>query len=276
MSRRISNVAQESQNTDSLYDYFYLDTNRIKSLIAQLDNGRVLISFKSAKSSSDKSAHTASAKIPFVTAGVSGEDSASKNSERTYDPSFNHPFDLLSVLQERNLLKNSLSECSLGDIVLINGKMSLFDAKMVIDAFPFIKKMMGTVLGGKGKPDKDTQNAIKHSTDMLSLLPQTTQIDFLDTEENPVWMSVDASNLSISTGDIALKYGPNIPGSWYILGILDAKPENNSTSDTDTPMSYGSDFKAGFAPMLGMIKQMAGRPDNNYGITPIIIFRAIQ
>ena len=70
MSRRISNVAQESQNTDSLYDYFYLDTNRIKSLIAQLDNGRVLISFKSAKSSSDKSSHTASAKIPFVTAGV--------------------------------------------------------------------------------------------------------------------------------------------------------------------------------------------------------------
>lgn len=275
MSRRISNVAQESQSTDSLYDYFYLDTNRIKSLIAQLDNGRVLISLKSAKSSSDKISNTASAKIPFVSAGTTGEDSVSRSNERTYDPSFNHPIDLLSVLQERSLLKNSLSGCSLGDIVLINGKMSIFDAKMAIDAFPFLKKMMGTIFDSK-KSDRETQNALKHSTDMLAMLPQTTQIDFLDTEGNSVWMSVDTSNLSISTGDIVLKYGANISGSWYMLGIVDAKPSDDPLADADSHALYGSEFKAGFAPMFEMIKQMAGRPNDNFGITPIIIFKAIQ
>lgn len=266
----------ESQNTDLLYDYFYLDSERIKFLISQLNNGGIQISFKTVKSSSDKSSQNASAKIPFVQAGLSSEDSASKSSEKSFDSTFSHPLNLLSVLQEQGMLKNSLSECNLGDIVVINGAMGVFDTKMVVDAFPFIKKIMGTAIKEKGKkPDKDTQNTLKHSTDILSLLPTSTQIDFKDTENNAVWMSVNAQNLSINTGDIVLKYGSSIPGSWYVLGVVDAKPDEQQIDD-NTDHIVGSGLKSGFSQMFDIIKTIAGRPCNAYGMTPVIIFRSIS
>ncbi|NBM11000.1 MULTISPECIES: DUF6414 family protein [unclassified Proteus (in: enterobacteria)] len=270
---------QESQSIDLLYDYFYQDSGRIKSLISQMDHGGLQISFKTVKTSSDKSSHNASVKIPFVKAGLSAEDSATKSSEKSYDSTFNHPLNLLSILQKNEMLKTSLSTCALGDVVLINGSISVFDTKMAVDAMPFLKKMMATVNGSnKGKRDKEMENAIKHSVDMFSILPTSTQIDLVDTEKNSVWMSVDANNLTINTGDIVLKYGAKIPGTWYMLGIVDAKPDaqyNDNDNFIDNAIHH-NDLKSGFAEMFDLIKSMAGRPNEAYGITPIIIFRSVS
>ncbi|MEY0399757.1 hypothetical protein AB7W17_23025, partial [Providencia rettgeri] len=118
----------------------------------------------------------------------------------------------------------------------------------------------------------------KHSVDLFSLLPTSTQIDLIDTEHNSVWMSVDAHNLSIKTDDIVLKYGSKIPGTWYMLGIVDAKPdEQYHENDNFFGNSiHHNDLKKGFTEMFDIIKTMAGRPNNAFGITPVIIFRSVS
>lgn len=265
-------MVQESQNTDSLYDYFYLDQARICSLISQITSGGIQISFKETKSISDKSSQQCSAKIPFLTSTLSGEDGISKSNERLYDSSFGHPLELLSILQEKGRLNSDLKKTNLGDLVIINGIMSVFDTKMIADSFPLLKKMINNT--NNGSQAKKEREHINNAAEIMKIIPTSPQIDFTDTEKNSVWMSVNSDNLKINTSDIVLKYGAKIPGTWYVVGIIDAKPDSNIDDNDDLSLNNNY-LKSSFSNLFEAIRNMFGRPQNAYGITPIIIFRAI-
>lgn len=58
-------------------------------------------------------------------------------------------------------------------------------------------------------------------TDALKAMPRTIHAHFI-TEEDFLWSSLKATDLTIPTSDLTLKYGGVIPGQWRVVYILDA------------------------------------------------------
>jgi len=59
-------MAQDSQNTDSLFDYFYVDKERISALTAQLFESGVLNNVKQTALESEKDLKEIKAGLPII------------------------------------------------------------------------------------------------------------------------------------------------------------------------------------------------------------------
>lgn len=272
---------QDSQSIDSLFDYFYVDKERVSALTAQLFPSGVLNTIKQTSSESENDLKELKGGIPLVGVRSNASEAWSRGQERTFDSSWSLPLNLLDKLSETARMKTSLHESNLGDLVLMKGMMKIFDAQMVHLCMPIIKKIKLNEL----KNEKNTQvkNALKreisdleNAEEMVKILPPTTHIDFADSCGNLSWMSVEPSNLTTTLSDVSLKYGPFIPGEWYILGIVDAYADDAKVDNPDAPYpEVSNDLKRGMEPMLLMMRTLMGRPLGSFGITPLIIFRGV-
>lgn len=274
-------TAQDSQSIDSLFDYFYVDKERVSALTAQLFPSGVLNSVKQTSTESENDLKELKGGIPLVGMRSNASEAWSRGQERIFDSSWSLPLNLLDKLSETGRMKTSLHEAKLGDLVLMKGMMKIFDAQMVHLCMPIVKKIKQNEL----KSEKNTQvkNALKQELSglddaeaMVKILPPTTHIDFADSSGNLSWMSVEPTNLTTTLSDVSLKYGPFIPGEWYILGIVDAYADDTKVDNPDAPYpTVSNDLKRGMEPMLLMMRGLMGRPTGSYGITPLIIFRGL-
>ena len=60
-----------------------------------------------------------------------------------------------------------------------------------------------------------------------------------------------------------------------MVGLIDALPVL-SENESYLPLFPDNPIKDGLTTMLDGIKDMAGRDNNSYGMTPLIIFRTIK
>lgn len=271
---------QDSQSTASLYDYLYIDRERINALTAQLFSTGVLTSVKQSQADADNSANQVKFKIPFVEGGLTAGETISRAQERLFDSSWSLPLNLLDKLSETGRIKKSIGEAKLGDLVLVNGMMKIFDAEMVHQFMPTFKKLKQSEFKNERNATKksslrDEISGLENAEEMVKFLPKSTQIDFADSEGNQIWLSVNPENLTIGSGDIALKYGPLIPGEWYILGFVDAYADDRLDNPNAPYPSNINAMKSAMDDMLMIIKMLLGRSDGSYGMTPLMIFRAV-
>ncbi|HDX5738004.1 TPA: hypothetical protein ROS75_002150 [Yersinia enterocolitica] len=271
---------QGSRTTASLFDYLYIDKDRVSALTAQLFSTGVITSVKQSSSESDSNKKDVKFKVPIISGGLSAGEAVSRTQERMFDSSWSLPLNLLDKLSETGRIKRNLDEAKLGDLVLVSGMMKVFDAHMVHQFMPTFKKLkLSEIKNEKSATKKNSMKEevknFENAEEMIKFLPLSTQIDFADSDGNQIWMSVEPSNLTIGMGDIALKYGPFIPGEWNILGFVDAYP-GDRLDNPDAPYpSNINDLKAAMDSMLLIIKSLMGRSDSSYGMTPLMIFRAV-
>ncbi|CAI1747039.1 Uncharacterised protein [Serratia marcescens] len=272
---------QESQNTNSLYDYLYIDRERISALTAQLFSTGVITSVKQSSQESDSLKKDAKIGIPLVAGALSAAEAVSRSQERFFDSSWSLPLNLLDKLSEQGRIRRSLEGARLGDLVLVSGMMKIFDANMVHQFMPTFKKIkLAEIKNAKSQSIKNSLKeevkGLEAAEEMVKFLPTSSQIDFADSEGNQIWMSVNPSNLTIGMGDIALKYGPFIPGEWHILGFLDAYADDQKLDNPDAPYPHNlNDLKSAMDSMLLIIKTLMGRVTGSFGMTPLIIFRTV-
>ncbi|WP_447879925.1 DUF6414 family protein [Serratia fonticola] len=271
---------QDLRNTDSLYDYLYIDKDRVSSLTAQLFSTGVITSVKQSSQESDSDTKEVNIKIPLLGGRLSAGEAVSRTQERLFDSSWSLPLNLLDKLSEEGRIKKDISSAKLGDLVILTGMMKLFDAKMVHQFMPAFKRLKlaevksATSSVIKNQLKEEVKN-LENAEEMVKFLPISTQIDFADSQGNLIWMSVDPNNLTIGNGDLALKYGPFMPGEWHVIGFIDAYPDGRlDNPDAPYPTSY-SDLKNGFDSMLVIIKTLMGRGEKYYGMTPLMIFRTV-
>ena len=87
-------------------------------------------------------------------------------------------------------------------------------------------------------------------------------------------MTINRDFLTINPDDMFLKYGGKIPGEWFVVGLIDALPEEHENNNNlNFPINP---LKDGISEMLNAIKALAGRGDDSYGITPLVIFRKMN
>ena len=74
------------------------------------------------------------------------------------------------------------------------------------------------------------------------------------------------------------KHGITVPGTWYMLAILDALAEDVGVGDEWLDRAAGTpDNIAGVGILTSVLefRKIFGRPLNSYGVTPLAIFREI-
>lgn len=254
-------MEHESQDTDLLYDFLYIDTKRASTLITQLYAPGIVTSIKHISSEAESKHKSGGVDVKVANGSFSVEEAINHTQEKLFDASWSLPINLLDKLSESNLIASGITDRKLGNLVLIRGKISFFDISFLQKSIPFMEKLLFGQM-----PKKPNQKKIKPEdlqivdgltlgmvSSLLDIVPDTLQIDFIDDNKNNIWMTIDKKNFTINPDDMVLKYGSKIPGEWYALGLVDALPEasdENDENDNDT----SNPLKDGLKQILSGIK----------------------
>src|SRR5260370_31323998 len=101
-----------------------------------------------------------------------------------------------------------------------------------------IKSQSGAVsksqLHKKGKsPLEIASSSGALGIELTGLFPMTVQSTIYD-ESGSVWCTLRNDSLTIPAEDILLQHGTNIAGKWSLLGVLDARPKQETDNADDT------------------------------------------
>jgi len=298
----------EPQN-DSVYDFLYHDTKRIGSLLAQFDDAGHLQQIR--QSESAKKGHrrgyklTAGANVPIVGGGNVGfekapHDEGSEASERIYDPLWSNALTLLDYLGEANLINRDLTTASLGQFVIASGALSVLNAGMLVKLWEspdvratairnatqtakaqFAINPQNALLKGQARQTAEKaliDQADANAKEVLALLPQLQHAaQCTVTGANfSVWSSLLAEGMITSAADLSMKHGADIPGTWHLLGILDAQPNPIPPQIPilpNTPPQHMGNLIRNFA---NVGRRILGRSEAAFGMTALLLFREIS
>ena len=278
-------MAQDLQNIESIFDFFYLDNPKIKSFYAQLNGLGALNSLKQTSQITDIRKLEANATVPLVAGGKMGTDhSAQTSSEHQYDGLPTMPREMINRLDELGFIHRELTENMLGNLVLLEGRLGVVDigvSKELINPALNVHikdllkeketKQLGQTLKNNQKDMVDFIKALPFSLE-ARLLVETGQIgeDGIKLADE-VWMTLDREEVINSPHDLNFKHGQFLAGKWYVLGVLDALPFDGFTFNTEE-----NEFREGISTLIKLMKEMVGRPETAYGLTPIAIFRVLR
>lgn len=263
-------MAQDSQSTDYVYDYIYLDSLRLTSYLSQIDANGVLTSIKQSRGIQEDAKELTSMGITMSNRYTQENNATTqKEVERNFDANIATLYAVIDKLDELGFIGREISNAGLGQMVLVSGALALREIRTILKLWEPAFNMSKMLGSGDKLP---TPKQSKVITDLLAALPHTLLM-ILQSDQYSMWATLEEANLKINADDITLKHGASIAGKWHILGILDALPDN---ATDNSYVSFNNDILDNLKEFLTAIKQLIGRPSNSYGITPIAIFRTVQ
>lgn len=273
----------------SIFDFIYLDTNKIHSYYAQLTDGLPNQKKISNKDSKVRSARTVVGSTQVALAEGAGVNSQEESFESMMDMSHVLPRDIINLLDEHKLIAKKLGANNLGRLVLVKGLLHMFDVgsfnKLSTPILKITERNLGTEVFRQtlGNVDDEFVQSIK---DILASYPARIQanIQVMGEKVNHyAWMSLDEDLFTSGYIDFSLKHNQASIEDFFVLGILDAIPSQFQDTNVKANRDALID-KVSQSMSLGLFGSVAtnalnnfiGRPDNFYGITPICIFRKID
>lgn len=270
-------MAQESPNTESLFDFLYIDTYRIKSYYAQLTGYGALSTLKMSDNTVVTKSKEATVGMPTITGGkLSHANAITSLGERSYDPMPSMPSDIINRLDELGFIGRQLHENHLGKLVLLSGRLGISDISLLKDASDAILKQMAeeksqlAEIKNRKKVYEQEIKANKHIFDFLKQIPYSLEARLLFNGDE-VWMTLNRDEIIGNAYEINFKHGDFLSGDYYVLGILDAVPNDDYSN-----ISHQTQLKIAMSVMTKELKNLMGRPSSCYGMTPIAIFRVIK
>lgn len=270
-------MAQDLPNIRSIFDFLYVDTYRIKSYYAQLTGFGALSGLKMSDNTVMTQLKEASIGVPTVTGGkLSHTDMVTNAGERSYDPMPSMPSDVINRLDELGFIEHHLSPDNLGRLVLLSGKLGISDISLLKDASDALLKQVAedkasleNNLNKRKKIYDQEIKANKHIFDFLKQIPYSLEARLL-LNGDEVWMTLNREEIIGSAYEINFKHGDFLSGNYYVLGVLDATPNDDYSNH-----QHQNELRVAMSSMTQELKKLMGRPNSCYGITPIAIFRVI-
>ncbi|MEG8025069.1 hypothetical protein QP162_12720 [Sphingomonas aurantiaca] len=303
-----SERTEESSNDRSVFDFLYNDSRRVASYLSQFEGGhltQLTRSNETGSSTSEQSGRDFSLGVTRVLGGGSRSsetegESAKEGLVRTFDPYWTNARAFLDFLNERDLIENDIWDASMGQFVLVRGKLAILDLASMqsVWSMPLFKKMMGEHLNAEeasssenrqqrrsqpkpgGKDPFDSQPTIvRLAMELLPSFPHSTVASIMG-EFWSTWSTLSAEHLVGSPSDLMLKHGNKIAGEWAMLGVLDALPDGDDSAIDEVDKyllglqesNIVAQASLGLTPVMRMV---AGRPPQSFGMTPLLIFRDI-
>ena len=296
-----SNVPADQQESDSVFDFLYQDARRVGSCLAQLNPGGLVQSVKQQNLTEETGGVDASVSAganAIVARAGTGLSTRYGNTnrdsiERTFDPFWTNAVDLLNLLESRQLLHRDITSAGIGKFVLVTGRLGIIDfsqLKLVWDIPELRALCEKSIADGLGPSDAALTFFPKHKNNkeqaakafaklivtVFQSLPETIQGRLSDGNDRLFYFTLNDAGLVSSPTELLLKHGLAIGGEWSIMGILDALPGPRSFEEPGVVASLGLEGNPLTILLGGMqgILQQAGKPDEAYGLSPLLIFRS--
>ncbi len=218
---RAKSVVSES---GKLIDFLYVDKERADSLISQIQNGTLR--------SVTKTVGTSEGSLSSAKVGISGTGGSMEVSNRSkeeaaeqYDPYHSQLLELLNDLGLSPLYV--LPAYCEGSLAILRAQIKIRDVASMKAVVPIMLKHQSMFLG---HPDKNMKEILKITQEFLEKMPDSISLS-LSVAGDKANGVLKESGLSISCSDLTRMYGANIPGEWFVLGILDysAAPAQNQS-----------------------------------------------
>lgn len=271
----MQNVEPDSQATDFLFDFLYVDKVRVASWFAQLFNEGVLTGLKNSTVTSESSATRVEGGIAAIAkAGASLNGSLTEQQEHSYSTEWSLPLTLLDTLDGRGFIHRDAQRATVGSMVLVSGEMQLTDVGMLQRIWdPSIKIMLQEQK--VTHQNKASLAALKNQFagfgDAIRAMPPEPQVHLRDDDGNAYWASLRPEHMIVNATTLALAHGPFVAGTWHALAVLDARP---SMHDTDSMRSINTgELGETMKEVLKLVRRLVGRDEVSSAITPIMIFR---
>ncbi len=248
--------------TTSLIDFLYVDESRVDSLISQLRNG-TLRSVTKTVGTSEGSSISGKSDLKVVGGQIKLENQSEESAAEKYDPYHNK---IIQLLQDLSLpVQDSLEGEYSGRLVNLLGKVRIRDIQSVKALFPLMLK--NQKLFGLNKAIVQT---IKGVSDVVQALSDSIELSVELQDGIRVAGNLKESGLSIRQADLARTYGAELPGEWYVMGILDYTPRQNGTSIGAAIQSIENIMDQ----YTDAVRSLYSA--STYSIVPILIFRVIK
>lgn len=254
---------------NSVYDFLYVDWKRISSLTSQMDEMGVLKEISETHSKDVTTTGAIGGKLDGsvgadgTKAGIEAQASTGKNKNygkthaRSFDAMFALPINFLDLLEENELIHKSQEDWAGGRIALFKGALTIADMTAILPAF---------AQGANG----DAEMVL--GATILNEMPPNVQ-GVLVKGGTKIWSVYDLENWVTHPASLSMSHGARIDGQWAIIGIVDAKPNDNPTKAKSSLFAPSTSSAVEFSELL---RTEFGRPKNCYGFTPLLVFRQVS
>ncbi len=253
----------ELPESSSLIDFLYVDKERVDSLISQLRNG-TLRSVTKTIGTSEGSFMSGKGNIGVASGRIGSQNKTKEEASEEYDPYHSQVIGLLNDLSIAPL--QSLPPVCSGKLVCIHAPIKIRDLHSIKQLMPVIEKNQKFF---QLPNDRNIKGIIKAMISMIQSMDDSIELS-IRFESTLISGTLREGCLSIRQSDLNRTYGIDLPGQWYILGILDSHSHNDSSHTDSTPDSIESAIDA----CTEAINQLYSNAQ--YGIVPILIYREIN
>lgn len=274
-------MGQEPLAIESLYDFFYLDSKKISSFYSQLTGEGALELYTKTHTNDDGQKLQGSIALPTVIRGsVESNQIASSSGQKQYNAMHTMPREMIDQLDEQGFINRKLIDENLGSLVLLKGRLGIIDVNMIRAVVePALNLYLKDAKNSKDKSKRDEAKEVtvikKDIVTFIENIPFAIQSRFIveeDGNNKEVWMTLNRAELSTSAYDANFKHGEFTAGEWYLLGVLDALPNDDYSYESESESQVQGMLKT----FANQLKALAGRSSTSYAVTPIAIFRNIK
>lgn len=249
--------------TTSLIDFLYVDEARVDSLISQLRNGTLRSVTKTVGTSEGSSVSGKAGMPPLLGGQYLHKTETDESAAENYDPYHNK---IIQLLQDLALpVKEAVEGGYTGRLVNLKGKVKIRDIKSIKSLIPIMMKNRKT-FGITG----DIAPTLKGMGDLIQAFEDSIDLTVELTNQIKISGSLKEQGLSIRQSDLARTYGVELPGDWYVMGILDS---NTLSSKTNT-QKMGQSIETLIEQYTDAVQMLYAQAP--YSIIPILIFREIH
>lgn len=281
-------MAPAPKKADSVYDFLYFDLPRIQLFNSQFSQYGHITELTRSTSASSSTGGGFDVKVAKAEATEGEKTEISKK----YSTQFIEPLTFLDRAQ--NMIVRDVAKAGIGQFVLCTGSLRILDLLMLRAAWEqkSVQKLVSDGVKeaqstGQNRQDRRAQkqtgsefgSTLAMMFDMLRLMPHGIQGQ-LQTQHQLIWSAMRAEGFITQPSDLLLNHGAELTGTWNVVGILDATPAatNEEAAESADPTANSQSSLVGNLAITiqPLARQLLGRPESAFGVTPLIIFREVH
>lgn len=269
-------MAPEEAAENYLYDFIYLNHDALAFYNAQLDGDGMLTSSVVTHSTGEKMKQNIGGSVKIVQGSHEESSHYGSSRQNSFDTSKSLPLNVMREMNRRSLIQSDIESAQVGQAVLFSGRMQIVDLALISGILqPALQTELDkmpeqTAAQKRARQKKAAEN--EALVKMFQSLPELLQIRLFD-DEKSAWCTVRHADMMVDSFSLAMKHGVTVRGEWHVLAVLDALPED---SELDMKaFEYMTDVDNGYFTALLHLRGMMGRRFNEYGITPLAVFRKL-
>lgn len=269
----------------TLYDFIFIDTQRVHSLYTQIFDGLHEGVEKTVKDDTSLAKDWQAGGPPLGFYKFSSGKHIGETESNRFNPHDLILRDLLGYLKENDMLSAQPEMAESGKLVLISGSLTLLDVGVMGSFLEFLPKLVSiddnadenvaSLPKNMRKKAKKAEAAYKAcGTAMFEffakITPKAVQFSIAG-DSVTAWGSVKQENMRADVAHILLQQGPLQSGTWNVLGIVDAGASEELAEAPLLPPTFEGIFS-----MIDGVRSAFKRPEGDILITPLLIFRKIS